>query len=410
MENIIECVLKNLFDDRKDLFGEESIFKDFKKEQDFLWKDGYQSAAIFGRIVYEKKNQLCLSDPLVLKITPQIIPEKDVHVFAFINEIYFYSIVVPFFESFRTLDLFAKYYNGHVQMKSKEYQAVIVFENLQAGGYMPAAKKSFLDYAHLSLALRKLGEWHAYSFKARKEDPNRFSIITNCMNDIHIAFIHEYINLIPGCAMRGLESLFNDPRYSDKLGNIQKIFENIGDFILEILDGDTKNPMSVLCHGDFLRNNILFKFRHNEPSDLKIIDLANCKMASPVVDLALLLYINSDQDTRKNHWHDLINEYYVALKETFPDVEVPTKEQILNEFRRKSFYVYFVASFFLGTLMADDYNLPGEKECLPEEFWYTSPKYIPKDIFIKGFVKIGGSLTTEALTNILKDMIDRGFI
>ena len=113
-----------------------------------------------------------------------------------------------------------------------------------------------------------------------------------------------------------------------------KVFRNT-------LVGEENNRNHVLCHGDFLRNNILFRYDENEkPTHLKMVDLATWRFASPVIDVALVLYINADQKMRDENWDNLIDEYYDAVQNTFPSSKVPSKDAILAELKTNSMFAY----------------------------------------------------------------------
>lgn len=413
MDSIIDCVLRNTLIARNDLFGEDSIFVAFETDDDhFSWSGGLQSSAIFGRIVYRRSSneeKTLHSDRLVLKVTPPSAFMKDFSSLAFFNEIFFYSRILPFFETFDpdVTRMFPKYYNSLLQYNASHDETVIVFENLQAGHYLPAKKNSFLDYDHLSLMMRKLGEFHAYSYRARAEAPDKFHATTLCMVETNGTVLRQFLSL-SFALTRSVQPLLTDPRYDTKLINLvarcDEMLRNT------LTDGDANNSTHVLCHGDFLRNNVLFKYENGRPVDLKMVDLATWRFASPVIDLASVLYLNADQKMRQENWDSLIDEYYTAVENTFPSIDVPSKNSILAEFRTRATLGYFIASYFLPRLMVlDNDKLPGLGDVLPA---YKDSQFadIPGELRIELVTKQGGEEATMALTDIIKDIIDRGFL
>jgi len=204
-----------------------------------------------------------------------------------------------------------------------------------------------------------------------------------------------------------------DAAYSGKIENLRNIMANCDEIFRKTFMGDEENRTHVVCHGDFLRNNLLFRYENGIPTDLKLVDLANSRFASPVIDVALALYINADQKMRDENWENLIDEYYGAVQNTFSSTKVPSKSSILEEFKTNSMNAYFVASIFLPSLVADDNDdMPKMADLVPEEYKNALTTEIPIQI-VKEMAESkeeGGSKATAALVNILKDIIDRGFV
>ena len=337
---------------------------------------------------------------------------KDFSMLQFSNEVFFYTRILPFFESSdeKISDLFPRYYNSLLQYNTSSDEAVIVLENLIASGYSPTEKKSFLDYHHLRLMVRKLGVFHAYSYHMRQEAADKFHAMILCQLETDSNVLLQF-SCFRECVMRGFRRLTTDPCYRSKIQNLSHLIENCDEVYRSILTGDERNCTHILCHGDFLRNNVLFAYDEGKPVDAKIVDLASWRFASPVIDLALLLYLNADQKMRDKNWDNLIDEYYAAVCGTFPSVRVPSKNLILAEFKTNAMMAYFIASFFLPSLIASDNDdVPGYADILPSEYKDVLYTYIPSDLLHQVHEKQGGLRATVALADILKDIIDRGFV
>lgn len=410
MYAVIDFVLKNLFENQYVTeSGETCTYVTFRSDDDHDWIDGVNAALMFGRVEYLHNGVTFLWKPMLLKLTPQVINFPQFHVYRFINEAFFYTRVLPAFDKLRSIrHLFPKFYTSYVEMNENDDKYLLVLENLKAYGYLQPREKSFLNYEHLKMMMRKLGEFHAYSYKAKKANIANFFPLVTSSREVHFTNIEELQNLWVNTS-RGVDILRTDSKYASKLENFEKIKKNVKNFINELLTGETRNPVSVLCHGNYSSSNILFKYENGKLVDLKIIDLVSFKFTSPVVDLSLVLYLNADQQMRDKHWDDLINEYYESLSETFVG-EVPSKEAILNEFKTKSLFAYFVASYFLVRTINSDLKLPNFKEFVPMKYREYAYSDLPVDLHVSFLQKAGGPKATEALANILKDIIDRGFI
>lgn len=259
--------------------------------------------------------------------------------------------------------------------------------------------------------MRKLGEFHAVSYRIKRTDPDTFYALVSCLTETHFSVVNKNHYFLQMITQRGIKPLQNDPQYSDKIANVENLSKKAEDFFAEVLTGDKENPVSVLCHGDFVKSNLLFKYDDSgKPVHVKFLDLADCRFASPVIDLASILYINTPQKLRSEHWDDLINEYYNSLCEHCSIDDLPTKEVLLNEFHMKVFYAYIASSYFLPQVIAFDTRQPSVNEIIYEKFGIQSFKEASLDILSKVIFEVGGSQTTEALADILKDMIDRGFV
>ncbi|XP_065222472.1 uncharacterized protein LOC135847021 [Planococcus citri] len=327
--------------------------------------------------------------------------------FSFINEMNFYTKIAPALSTLDVtfLSMFPKFYHGEVTFNADGDQSTIIMENLKARGYRMSEKKAFLSYQHLNLMMRKLGQFHAYSYKAKKSIPNLFYPLAYNLLETHPDITKESFDILLISGERGLDDLRRDPKYVKYASRIHTMLENSNDIFERILTCDQTNSTSTIVHGDYLRNNVMFKYENNIPNDLIMIDMATLRYGSPVLDLASVLYINADQDTRDKHWDALIDAYYAALKDTFVENEIPSKNEILSEFIDKSFFVYLIASTFVMFLMAaDNDDLPIDTN---DGF---HPETITREIAIECHLKLGGKPATQALSNILTDMIDRGFI
>jgi hypothetical protein len=123
-----------------------------------------------------------------------------------------------------------------------------------------------------------------------------------------------------------------------------------------------KEPLAVLCHGDFCRNNILFRYEPGKPCDAVFCDFQQVKYASPAIDLSLFMYMNTSSELRNQHWDDLFGEYHATLTRTLArilgcSVEELSPDYGLDEFRKDfvahGFYGYMICSYFLGEMSVD---------------------------------------------------------
>lgn len=158
-------------------------------------------------------------------------------------------------------------------------------------------------------------------------------------------------------------------------------------------------PLAVLCHGDFNRNNMMFRYDDDgvRPVDAMAFDMATIRYGSPAIDLSFFLYMNTDRQLREVHWDELLNAYCAALSLCVADmadcVLIPDREQIDAEIRQHAFYGLMHASFFVRIMLEDSLN--------PLE-WAT---HKPEEV-INLLLMYGGNRATETIADVLQHFID----
>lgn len=125
--------------------------------------------------------------------------------------------------------------------------------------------------------------------------------------------IGKYPGALTIFGTRGLRHLALQSEYKSFVPRIQSLLRNALQFLEKILRDERNNPWAVICHGDYLSNNVMFKYKDGLPVDLKMIDLATSTFSSPVLDLAPVLYMNANQETRDLYWDQLIDDYCDGL-------------------------------------------------------------------------------------------------
>lgn len=160
---------------------------------------------------------------------------------------------------------------------------------------------------------------------------------------------------------------------------LQKLTENRGGyederlrrFRVELLNDPLKTlrrtmkpiePLAVLCHGDFNRNNMMFLYDDDgRPVNVLVFDMATVRYASPVIDLSFFLYMNTDRLTRDAHWDELLDTYCIALAAAVSDVadvvRVPNREQLDVEMREFAFYGMVHVLFFIRIMLSDTFTV-----------------------------------------------------
>lgn len=387
--------------------------------------EGFSSDTISGRILYrDKRGKKCRSKLLFAK-TMQDPKRRSRYVEnVFCNEIFAYTRVLPFlaiFNSSAVYQLFSEFHFASLALRGGESateEGYIVVENLSESGYYPTKAKVVLDTDHLYLIVRKLATFHGYSYRAKEKSSQEFYALVDCLHETHPTCTREAADFMKILNEYYFELLVSkEKRYACEVECLRQILSNPERFVESVFTA-REEPMAVLCHGDFLRNNVLVKYNDDgKPRDVKFIDVANLRYCSPVVDLANLLYMNTDQETRNEHWDGLIDAYYESLVDTLGDcVWIPTKQQVVREFRRNSLAVYLLTLFFVPFMLELERNSRAEwyeELWIPEYAEYAgrglrdTPGYVTAGVMIKLLQK---SDHTEKVLEILKDILSRDYV
>lgn len=380
---------------------------------------GWNSRMLFGRVVYRRKkdDQTSVTTSVAIKLSPEVHFEPNFCTMQCVNEIHFFTKIVPFLNSFVDRGNVDTYFPNCFFSCTRNLpmldQSAIIFENLTASGYVKGRRSGavFLDYKHLSLMIKRLGQFHAYSFRAAKADLHSFRQMCDFIPRIHERFLlkywqayqpflDHYVRIFASNA--GLE-------YSSRLGRIQEITQNFVEF-LSLVNSDSS--MEVICHGDYMNANVFFRYEKGAPVDLKVFDLGMWRLASPVLDVAYVMYLCADQRTRDEHWHHLMADYRSGLAEILPVDDVPSEEQLLREFQKHCWFEVMSATY----LIPDMYTLDAKTSRLFDVLVERYPNRSMVDLSTEDIRKIlaefefGGVEATRAILDVIKDMLDRGFL
>lgn len=409
-----ELIFRAFLADRLDLqvYGEVNFvrFEEHNRHQETIY--GLNSRMLFGRIVYSKDGQNLTTESLAIKQTPAACFDQYHCQLQFASEIHFFAKVLPFFDSIidSEVDLFfPKFLYSFSRNSPAAEQVALIFENLRDQGFVEhqCSGSIFLDYSHLSLVMRHLGHFHGYSLMAAKINPTRFQQLANFLPRNHELHLMNYSTLSQAFLDHAIRLLtFRDQRYASRLAPLRKISQNLVEYLKRV----NNSSLEVICHGDFLATNLLFRYEGGVPVDVKALDLGLWRFASPVLDLAHAMYMCADQQTRDQHWDDLISDYRRGLSDIVAADEVPSMDVILEEFRKHCWYGIMIASHYIRDQNACRKKSPRILDIfkgvnlLAENI--TSEEILRK---IEDY-ELGGTVATEMVFSVIKDMIDRKFI
>uniref|UniRef100_A0A8D9A5W1 CHK kinase-like domain-containing protein n=1 Tax=Cacopsylla melanoneura TaxID=428564 RepID=A0A8D9A5W1_9HEMI len=453
MEAVVAQISKRCQEmvEQDDRFGAGKKFVKFAIDPAKSGVDQFASAAIFGNIEFEHEtsnsiqNGTTTSVPVVIKTEPPIPKLREFfnsHL-QFSNEILFYSQLLPFLNTFLVEDEshFVKFLKGGTS--DPVLLSYVIMENASKEGFRLSKSKQLLSLDHILITVNKLGRFHALSYIAKHQNRTQFDSLTaqikeTSWTDTRLETGLGDSDLI--CAVTRATRKFDNSeakhivdgeKYQNKVNKMKEmIFDCPTRFMREITT--PKEPMAVLCHGDFCRNNVLFKYSEqttdvsetSSPIDVLFFDLATIRYSSPVIDLSFFIYLNSNPEIRL-HWNQILQSYHDGLRtsvEAFADknninviegksnftsssdgIFLPSLEDVHQEFVYHAIYGFMLCSFFLPVMMVDNPSEVFSEE--GGEFWN-----VPEEVRHKVQSTMAGEEGTKALNHLVQHLVDMGFV
>jgi hypothetical protein len=237
---------------------------------------------------------------------------------------------------------------------------ILVLEDLNHMGYKMADRRSGLDLPHCQLALRSLARFHGMSVALHRQDASSMTLFKEVFyKEEQRAFLSSFFENGAQVLASVVAKWSGYERFADK---IRKMAETIVTKTIEIVK-PKENSLSVLNHGDFWTNNMLFKYSSGSEvaEEIMFVDFQQSRFSSPALDLQYFMYTTPSQEVRYNHMDDLLETYHAELRKMLQvlgcsDVEF-TYEHLKKEFEDKAYFGLFTACAFLSIMLVDP------KEC-----------------------------------------------
>lgn len=294
----------------------------------------------------------------------------------FTNEVYIYNTVITTFlnkfsKNFITIDkdlwcprtYLAEV--GKYPELSDQVETLLVLENLAPRGYR-LGNRINLTVDELMLMTKAIAQYHACTYAMRiLKDPELETLIAGI---IPLGFERTdgrslYDILYKIALKRLFEYLDNKPEELDS----EKFQENILIFRKRYENSPLKlmerfrridETFSVILHGDYNRNNVLFKYDNvngNEiPIDLRFIDFQEVRYGTPAMDLAFFMYMNMPPELLKTDLFErLLKNYHFHLIEALCELLHCQKEDdCLEIYSYDNFYNHFRYFAFYGAMVS----------------------------------------------------------
>ena len=346
---------------------------------------------------------------LFAKTNPSFKNSKEINIFNnhFFNEAFFYNEAFP--ELIAELNCKNMIENLISQCHLANINSIIV-DNEAIKGFKIGPK--FLNIAHLRIAMKGLALYHASSLIFKFRQPDKFKELVSKIKETFspnlkreefpwrlttIDALDRFIKSYP-------EKAYN---YQETINHLKKLITDTAEFYKWLLRAD--EPLSVLCHGDFNRNNMHFLYNENgEPIAVKFFDFQTIRYASPTIDISFLYFMNVEPKIRAKNWETLISDYHGVLHSTICSELLlnPGDMKLLNfdlsqfvcEYAKRAIYGMTITLHFFRTVFA----LDGEFE---PSMWQPEPS---KEYWT-AYLKMGGDYCNQLSDQMILHILEEGF-
>ncbi|KAG5867314.1 hypothetical protein JTB14_017852 [Gonioctena quinquepunctata] len=219
---------------------------------------------------------------------------------------------------------------------------VMVFDDLPISNYTSSDLSIPEGYEWLSLAFKKLAQFHACSILLENKcDMKIESEYKEYLNEVFWAREESSSGGVMKCSVRTtieyFVSKFPDLLKYSTLNECKRKIESAFDLMYRQIIMSEKH-MNVICHGDVWAANILTKKVENIPKSCYLIDFQLIRYCPPMVDVLFLLYMNTTKQIRSEYKLKLLDIYYEAqmniLKEYNMNIEdIYSKQDFLSLYR-----------------------------------------------------------------------------
>lgn len=282
-----------------------------------------------------------------------------------------------------------------------------------------------LDLNHFQVMLKPIAEYHAVQYAMRilkdpmldelksgltmlpwKDPSGSTDNLFEVLYPVAFDRLFEYLDRRP-------EELTSE-RMKEEVKVMREKFGKDPVALLELFREDDP-AFSVILHGDYNRNNVLYKYSKDEPEvpvSLRMIDFQEVRYASPAIDLFFFFYMSSTAEFREKHWEEIIELYHsrvwLHLKEL---LNCDDSDSRLATYSLENFQKHFARFAFYGTMVTIHF-LPW-MDCSPEELAPLADEFthnMKSEKCRKLLLSVGGDDSNKKLVAALRHAIESGYL
>lgn len=347
----------------------------------------------------------------------------------FSNENYIYSNVVPAFKNILknteiNLDnLIPRAYfagSGSFPNLSDIFETVLAVKNVSPQGFRNGPRLH-LELDHLKLMAKTIAQYHSVTYAMRiKKDP-QLDVLIKGIKPLPFKEADGSRNLYDILYGVGMERIIEyldrqpkDKEFSKNIENFKKFHKTPTDLLSKFLEND--EIFSVITHGDFNRNNVLFQYSSPtgfaNPSALNMIDFQEVRYGTPCIDLSFFMYFNLKPELREAHWKELLKYYHSHLIASLADIlKCKPDDEILKDYFYENFDRHFTKFGMYGMMICIHF-LPWmdcpEEEC--DRLSYLFENEIHSKEFWDLSILAGGDSTNFKIAEAMQHASKMGYM
>lgn len=271
-----EEFLKSVIQNNNPDYGEIRVTQ-FQAEPVDLRGESYFSNIHRVSVMFEKNCNYCTKEckqMLIVKNLPNTVLASFLTE-AMHKEILMYKNISPLMEKLLGFSVMPSCYFAH--------DNALILQDLLQSGYMLSDRIQQLDYKHCVGSLEALAMFHAASILINEKNPEYVKTVGK-----ETYFMKENTNTGKAFTLNGFKLLADEMKSSPELVHLSEKLYAFGtqawDKIVDVTNQEYR--VSVLNHGDFWCNNIMFLYDLNgKIKNIKLIDLQFCRWTTAAFDL-----------------------------------------------------------------------------------------------------------------------------
>ncbi|XP_062563763.1 uncharacterized protein LOC134226790 [Armigeres subalbatus] len=347
----------------------------------------------------------------------------------FTNEVYIYSKVLPAFKDLiKSRDCAAQVdtwcpkvvYSkaGVIPSFSSMYETILVMENMTMDGFKNGPRND-LDEAHLTLMAKRIAEFHACTYALKIMDEESINTLVEGIIPLNFIKDGQLFKSYAAMFRNGLERIFgyidehpehyNSEQFKTDMAELRSKY---GKEPIRLMQKFLqRDEYSVILHGDYNRNNVLFKYENGNPVDIRMFDFQENRYATPSIDLTFFMCMSMVTGFREQFWTALLKCYHGSLIDTLIDIlkcdkndprlETYSYNNFMDHMKKFGLYGAMVAGHFLPWMLGS------KEECalLAEASWRDIESAEMKHLTMVA----GGEAVTKRLVEIFQHMSELGY-
>lgn len=168
-----------------------------------------------------------------------------------------------------------------------------------------------------------MGKFHGFGYALKHNEKERFEKLTNGFRESRYAndTMPKEFDLVGKTSVKRAGIAVN--KYYPQVDQdfIKKFQESaVNGIVYGRQRLAPREPLSTLCHGDFLRNNVAYKYdtdSSGKPLEMMMFDFQTMRLSSPMMDLCIFLANSIFADVRHKNFNSIFDDYCNALFESY---------------------------------------------------------------------------------------------